>query len=292
MKPLHICLGGAGLLAGYALAEPFLWRLRTITVPVAPDGPTLDLLHLSDTHLGAMAGPRGPALVGWLRRVPEDLGIEPDLIVATGDLTEGSSGIEQLLEAVTPWRARLGAFYVLGSHDYFEPRFSGYLKYFTGRRPGPQRRADTPRLERGLKELGWTSLTNATELIEAGGSSIRLAGVDDPYLGWHSTHHIQRAADDRFAIGVMHAPDLVSEFALAGFDLSLAGHTHGGGVRFPGIGALITNSSLPSDLAMGLHRVGGMWLHVSPGLGTGPYAPIRFLARPELTLLRIRPRPF
>jgi predicted MPP superfamily phosphohydrolase len=72
---------------------------------------------------------------------------------------------------------------------------------------------------------------------------------------------------------------------LAGFDLVLGGHTHAGQVRIPGVGALVTNSSLPAALGGGLHRIGSGWLHVSPGLGTGRFAPIRFACRPEATLL-------
>jgi predicted MPP superfamily phosphohydrolase len=116
---------------------------------------------------------------------------------------------------------------------------------------------------------------------------VRVAGVDDPYLGRARTGHLHRAPDDVVAIGLMHAPDVVSAFVLAGFDLVLAGHTHAGQVRLPGIGAVVTNCSLPTGLAGGAHRVGDAWLHVSPGLGTGSFAPIRFRARPEVTLLRL-----
>ena len=87
----------------------------------------------------------------------------------------------------------------------------------------------------------------------------------------------------------MHAPDVVSDFALAGFDLVLAGHTHGGQVRIPPFGALVTNSSLPPALARGLSRVGNMWLHVSPGLGTSRFSPARFACPPEATLLQLVP---
>ncbi|MEA2517702.1 MAG: uncharacterized protein QOG16_1540, partial [Actinomycetota bacterium] len=89
------------------------------------------------------------------------------------------------------------------------------------------------------------------------------------------------------AIGLAHAPDVVSQWMLQGFDLVFTGHTHAGQVRVPGFGAVVTNSSLPTELAGGLHRVGSGWLHVSPGLGTGRFAPIRFNCRPEATLLEI-----
>jgi hypothetical protein len=70
----------------------------------------------------------------------------------------------------------------------------------------------------------------------------------------------------------------------------VAGHTHGGQVRLPFIGALVTNCSMPTRLARGLARLGRTYLHVSPGLGTGKYAPFRLLCRPEATLLELSPR--
>ncbi|MDQ3766111.1 MAG: metallophosphoesterase, partial [Actinomycetota bacterium] len=163
-----------------------------------------------------------------------------------------------------------------------------FKKYFTGdhvptKAPG----ADTDRLEQGLQTQGWIPLTNRSEALNTPFGTIRLAGVDDPYLKLHKTDHISRSAEDFLAIGLVHAPDVVSEYLLAGFDLVVGGHTHGGQVRVPFYGALVTNCKLPTALAGGLHRVGEGWLHVSPGLGQGRYTPIRFNCRPEATLLRL-----
>jgi predicted MPP superfamily phosphohydrolase len=147
--------------------------------------------------------------------------------------------------------------------------------------------ADTRQLEEGLDRLGWIPLLNRDRVITVDGKNVRLSGVDDPYIHRHQTAHIHRDASDDLAIGIMHAPDLVSQWGLNHYDLILAGHTHGGQVRVPGVGALVTNSSLPAQLAMGLSHVGSTWLHVSPGLGTSRYSPIRFLARPQATLLHV-----
>jgi predicted MPP superfamily phosphohydrolase len=70
-------------------------------------------------------------------------------------------------------------------------------------------------------------------------------------------------------------------------DLILAGHTHGGQLCVPGFGALVTNCDLPTGQAKGLSAVAGVPMHVSAGLGTSPFTPIRFACRPEATLLTL-----
>ena len=208
----------------------------------------------------------------------------------TGDMLEDDSGIEPALVALEGLEARIGRFYVLGSHDYYQARFKLPTRYLTGKRTTQLApRADVDRLEAGLAAQGWRSVSNHSAIVEGSSGPIRVAGVDDPYLGRHRTEHIRRAADEVFAVGLTHAPDVVSEWALSGFDLVVAGHTHGGQIRLPLLGALVTNSTLPAKLAMGTHRVGGAWLHVSPGLGSSKYTPVRFLARPEVTLLELVP---
>jgi predicted MPP superfamily phosphohydrolase len=92
-------------------------------------------------------------------------------------------------------------------------------------------------------------------------------------------------------LAIVHSPDPVPELAALGYDLILCGHTHGGQVRMPFVGAVVTNSKIPTRLCMGMSRFGRSYLHVSPGLGTSKYAPFRFLCRPEATVLEVVPRP-
>ncbi|HJR44650.1 MAG TPA: metallophosphoesterase [Actinomycetota bacterium] len=269
----------------YGLYEPFRFRLVSKDVPVDWGGPPLDILHLSDMHLS----PGNARLTEFLRSLPDMLERTPDLVLATGDLIRGDDAIDPVVDLLASIEARLGRFYVLGSHDYYVSAGPSYWKYFSKeRRVRSKTRTDVTRLEDGLRAKGWVPLTNRTETVEHDGGTIRLSGVDDPYLNRHDTSHIRRTAGDDLAIGLVHAPNVVTEWALAGFDLVVAGHTHAGQVRIPLVGAVVTNSDLPAALASGLHRIGRTWLHVSPGLGTGKYAPIRFLARPEATVLRLR----
>ncbi|MEA2485695.1 MAG: uncharacterized protein QOD46_806 [Actinomycetota bacterium] len=270
-------------LGAYALYEPYRYRLVTHRLDVPESVPEIKVLHLSDLHLKR----RDRRLAGFVSELSSITDI--DLILATGDLIEDNSGIDPLMGCFSTLNARQGSYYVLGSHDYHQSAFTSYAKYFTGRKKGPLAAppANTEALERGLADLGWRALTNTAETIETSSGTWKLAGIDDPYLGRHDTSVITRDSDNVLAIGLVHSPDIVSEWFLAGFDLVLAGHTHAGQVRAPFYGALVTNCSLPTGLAGGAHRVGNGWLHVSPGLGTGKFSPIRFNCLPEATILEL-----
>ena len=280
-------LGAAVSLAAYGFVEPYLVRLTRKKVTIRHGAPPVTVLHISDTHMAA--GDRH--LERFLEDLPGRIGFVPDIVAATGDLIEEDEAIDHIVRLLAGIEARIGRFFVYGSHDYFTATGPSYLKYFTGGavKHEPVRR-DESRMTEALEAKGWVNVMNRTEVVATStDSTIRVAGVNDPWLRWHETEHIERSERDDLAIALVHSPDVVSEWALNGFDLILAGHTHGGQVRIPGLGAVVTNSSLPAALASGLTRIGPTWLHVSPGLGTGHYTPIRFNCRPEATLLYLEP---
>jgi predicted MPP superfamily phosphohydrolase len=120
---------------------------------------------------------------------------------------------------------------------------------------------------------------------------IRFVGLDDPHIGRDEMPSGARQSAD-LTVGVVHAPYLRALKALAddGAELILAGHTHGGQVCIPGYGALVTNCDLDTRRVKGLSQwpdAAGAWLHVSAGLGTSPYTPVRLACRPEATILTL-----
>jgi predicted MPP superfamily phosphohydrolase len=115
--------------------------------------------------------------------------------------------------------------------------------------------------------------------------------LDDPHISRHDLRVAPRSRPEDFGLAIVHSPDPAPELVALGYQLILAGHTHGGQVRFPIVGAVLTNGTTPTKLAMGLARLGPSLLHVSPGLGTSKFAPFRFLCRPEATFLELAPRP-
>jgi hypothetical protein len=172
----------------------------------------------------------------------------------------------------------------IGSNDLFVPRLLNPLRYFIPpgkRRPRRAERGRGPELVGLLKADGWQDLDNVRREVDLGGLTIELAGLHDAHIGRADVRVLPRREPERFGIAVMHSPNSAPEAAACGYDLLIAGHTHGGQVRLPLVGALVTNCALPPRLVSGLIRMGGTWMSLSQGLGTSKYAPFRFLCRPE-----------
>jgi len=292
-----VAAAGAACVGYGVLVERDWYRLRRERVEALEPGQApLTVLHLSDLHMTAADGRRQAFL--------ERLAGEPvDLVVLTGDMLGEPAGLEPVLEALGRFRPRLGAVAVLGSNDYFAPRFRSPLTYFMG--PSSRRRRSAPRnpwreLVEGLEARGWTVLSNRRDRL----GDVELAGMDDPHIRRDDpdvpvplngaaplTRGLALSPPDppRLRLGVVHSPyrRALDAFAGNGYGLVLAGHTHGGQVCLPGVGALVTNCDLPRDQVRGLSRWGASWLHVSAGLGTSKYAPFRFACRPEASVLTV-----
>ncbi len=276
---------GALCLAYGALVERRWYRVDRRTLAILPPsarGP-ISVLHLSDLHVVA----RDRALPRFLASLPR-----PDVVVVTGDFLGEPEAVDAAVAAVRPVRGRLASWFVLGSNDLYAPRPSNPLRYLvppTRRRRRRARRGRPDELVARLVAEGWTDLDNARVATELDGLPVELVGLHDAHIDRADLTLLPRAEPGRFGIAVMHSPDAAPEAAACGYDLIFAGHTHGGQVRLPVLGALVTNSALPPRLASGLIRMGRSWLSLSPGLGTSKFAPFRFLCRPTAIWLELRP---
>ena len=293
-------VGASGL--AYSAVEAHRYRLRRLSVPVLPVGqPDLRVLHVSDMHLT----PRHRGRVAWVRSLAQ---LRPDAVVVTGDFLAHRQAVPAALEALDPLLALPGAF-VLGSNDYLEPAPVRPWLYLAGPSTVAQHRAALPwgDLVAGLTDAGWLDLSNRRGRLSVAGREVEVRGVDDPHIERDRYDQVGGPFDPGadLALGVTHAPYLRVLDAMAGdgAGLVLAGHTHGGQLCLPGIGALITNCDLAPAQAKGLSRharpgsdadpgLGGVdgrgtLLHVSAGVGTSPYAPVRFACPPEATLLTL-----
>jgi uncharacterized protein len=286
-----VAAGAAGL--GYALLEARAFTLRHFTLPVLPAGSRpLRVLHVSDLHLV----PRQRRKVEWVRGLSA---LEPDLVVSTGDNLAATDAVPAVLDAYGGLLRRPGVF-VLGSNDYWGPRPKNPARYLLPRGVGRRiagARLPTQDLVDGFTGAGWLDLTNAGGAIDVAGSRVAFVGVDDPHLHYDRYPGAARPADADLVIGVTHAPyrRVLDAMTADGADLVLAGHTHGGQLCLPLVGALVTNCDLPRRKARGVSswRAAGRTvpLHVSAGLGTNPYTPVRFACRPEASLLTLTPHP-
>jgi len=211
--------------------------------------------------------------------------------VVTGDLLAEPEAVENAVASLQPTRGRLANWFVLGSNDYFVPEPLNYFAYFRRHRKRRGARGGRARdLMAQLTADGWIDLTNSRRDTAVGGMDVELLGLDDAHIHWHDLRVAPRQTD-RFGVAVMHSPDSAPETAALGYDVIFAGHTHGGQVCMPLVGALVTNSSMPRRLVAGLFRMGPSILHTSRGLGTSKYAPFRFCCRPEATILRLTRKP-
>jgi predicted MPP superfamily phosphohydrolase len=301
MRPRHLArsaglLAAAGAVAGYASVIERNWFvLRRFDVPVLPAGARpVRVLHISDVHLT----PGRARLLSWIRSLDAT---DPDLVVNTGDSIAHTRAVQPFLDALGPLLDRPGMF-VYGSNDLFSPMPKNPARYLWRTSASDHQRhvPDLPwaELGAGMAAAGWLDLNNRHGRIKAGDLDIEVAGVHDSHIKRDRYAKIAGRADPAadLRLGVLHSPEprLLDRFAEDGYDLLLAGHTHGGQVRLPGFGTLVTNCGIDRPRARGLSRhpadAGPAWLHVSAGLGTSPWAPFRFSCRPEATLLTLLPR--
>jgi len=301
---------GLAALAWGTLVERTLFTVRHERLAVLPPGAApITILHLSDLHLA----PWQQKKIDWVRSL---VAHQPDLVVNTGDNLGHEDAYDALETALAPFQGIEGVF-VNGSNDYFGPSVKNPFSYFAGPSRDPSasvrvaRPLDTPRMERYFEDsLGWTNLNNAAHSALVNGSRIEYFGVNDAHRNWDKLGTLPRAIDELhenladegdglipadLTIGVTHSPyqRVLNSFVTNGADLILAGHTHGGQVRIPGLPALVTNCDIPRNQASGLslwnHARSTAILNVSAGLGTSIYAPVRFACRPEAVLVTLVP---
>lgn len=296
-------LAAGGAVAGAALTTYAAWEaraytLREVTVPLLPPGQeALRVLHLTDIHLTPGQGRKR----AWLAELAD---LKPDLVVNTGDNIAHQQAVPAVLDSLGCLLDVPGVF-VFGSNDYYAPILKNPVRYLfadDGRRITSSVPLPWPDLQQAFADRGWLELTNQTGALKVRGTRIAFAGVDDPHLRYDRLDLVAGPADADadLRLAVTHAPYLrvLDQFAADGYDAIIAGHTHGGQVCLPWVGALTTNCDLENARAKGLHRhpadsrpgdPGSSWLHVSAGVGTSPYARIRVACRPEATLLTLTP---
>jgi uncharacterized protein len=255
------CMAGlaTGLLCfayGVLVEADWLEVTRTVVETAKlPRGKRLRIVHLSDLHVDRRSR--------TLAKLPEVVRAEhPDLVVFTGDAINTEEGAAIFRETLGQLEAASGRFSVKGNHDVW---YWNHLDLFGGNVA--------------------TELKDDAPVLVADGD-VALCGA--PYGATGNLDACLRAAAPRFAVVAYHTPDLVEGFEPLGPDLYLAGHTHGGQVRAPFYGALVTMSKFDKKYEMGRYQVGPTILYVNRGIGFESSAPrVRFACRPEVAVIDI-----
>jgi uncharacterized protein len=253
--------------------EPHILKIsrHTVSTGKLPAGTRIRVLHLADLHLERITE-RERALQQQIQE------LSPDLILFSGDflnlsnVTDAKSWAD-LRSLLKDWNAPLGVFITSGSPPVDDPSV-------------------LPLLLEGFHHIRCLHGEKVTVVL-SGNASLDIVGLDcthKPFLDAPKMNAVLRQnASSRFSILLYHSPDLAPEAAEAGFDLMLCGHTHGGQVRLPMLGAIYASSLYGKRFEAGRYMLGTMILSVSRGLGMeGKAAPrLRFLCPPETTLWEI-----
>ncbi|MGH9514180.1 MAG: metallophosphoesterase [Terriglobales bacterium] len=264
-------LGTDGYLESYRL------QLKKIEIPLRRLPPQFDgftIVQLSDFHyeeqFSAFPIRRSVELVNSLH---------PDLVVFTGDFVTvpmfhlGQHAAREAANAVFPCaavlsriKARLGYFAILGNHDaYSNPAL----------------------VASGLRAHGIPLLKNSCVPIERDGARFWLVGIDDALEGQPDLGAaIKKIPSGEPIILLAHEPDFADEAALTPVDLQLSGHSHGGQIWIPGIGAPWL-PRLARNYPRGFYKIENMLLYTNLGIGT-IRIPVRINCIPEVTHITLR----
>jgi uncharacterized protein len=234
-----------------------------LTFADLPDGlDGFQILHLSDFHIEGT-----PGLADALCEILCEL--KADVCVMTGDYRFEDYGpcepIYPLMrQIVASLQTRLGVFGILGNHDHSEIAFR-------------------------LEEMGIRMLVNESVPVGEPGGPLWLIGVDDPFD--YQCHDLQKAMasvpPDSFRVLLAHAPEIYEEANREGIHLYLSGHTHGGQIRLPGIGAVRRNANCPAPLVYGHWHYKGVQGYTSAGVGCSSL-PVRYGCPPEIVLIELQ----
>jgi len=264
-------IAGAAVVEGF-LREPFQLDVTRLTIvsprlPAGFDG--LKIVQLSDLHLHHISRAYRTAIDVIHRE-------RPHLVVITGDLVDRPEQTVACLAFLSKLRTAAGVPVVVvpGNWDH---------------RAFPTKRSIAAWYKRLQAETRIRVLANQNVVLRRHGDRMWLVGTDDPYFGHADLDaSFKGVPDTAFALVLTHAPEAFEELAQRpAARLVLAGHTHGGQVRLPFIGAVRVPSRYGTRFARGLFKLGDTLFYVNAGMGMS-HLPIRFLCRPELTFITLK----
>lgn len=231
-------------------------------LPRSFDG--LKIAHMSDLHMTGRIDREF-----YEEAVARANKMQPDLVVITGDIIDKAKCLNWIDPVFKKLEPRLGVFYVLGNHD--------------------RRIKDEKGLRKRLKQAGMTATNSKWVPVKIGNGKLWIAGNELPwYKGAEDLAESPPDFDPKrdTTLLLSHSPDQFGWACKRDFRLVLAGHTHGGQIRIPMIGPIVSPSRYGVKFASGVFKAGKTMMHVSRGL-SGVH-PLRWNCRPEISLLTLR----
>ena len=222
----------------------------------------LRIAHISDLHMTGRIGPK------WYEYVTEQVNqLEPDVIAITGDIVENEACWSWLANSLGKLSAKHGVYFILGNHDFY---------------------IDTNKTTKLLEDLGLICLSNRRVEVEWNGVPVILAGNERPWQP--RVADLSATADEKVGpaplrLFLMHSPDEIDWACQQQAGLALAGHTHGGQLRFPVLGPIACPSRYGTRYACGVFRHGDTVMHVTRGVSGK--TPLRWNCPPEIALLEL-----
>ncbi len=273
-----------------ARKEAFDFRKEIVSVSVNTNGNgngklkglKLRILHLSDLHISRN---ESSSKLAFLQEITDD---DYDLVFLTGDIYEHDESV-----LYSPYllsrKPRLGAYAILGNHDYYHYSMSQRVWgriFKKWRHPHETKMRDLDNLVDSLEGCGYKVLRN--EAVHLKDDKISIIGIEFPGVPKEELLKISAKSDkDHLKLALFHIPKELHHFSEAGVHMAFGGHTHGGQVRLPGIGAVITDSDLPRKHASGLVKQGETMFHISRGLGADPRTNFRLNCPPTAHIIEL-----
>ena len=242
------------------------WTLDVLRLVPALSG--LTIVQLTDLHF---TGRVGKAYFREVVRVSNEL--QPDLVALTGDIIDNLACLDWIADTLGRLTARHSVYFILGNHDH--------------------RTDEVARIRRTLERSGLIGLGTQEREIEINGHPVLLAGNERPWIDAcrvRETHQPDNAGDRRVSralrIVLAHCPDQLGWARAWDADLMLAGHTHGGQIRIPPLGAIFSPTRHGVKYVSGVFYSPPTILHVSRGVSGD--IPVRWNCPPEIACLRLQ----
>ncbi|MBV9131289.1 MAG: metallophosphoesterase [Chloroflexi bacterium] len=286
-------------LAYAVLGEPYRPIFKRHRLPLPSSWPKdLSIVHISDLHVRRLDQRLLRVQREALGRLPT-----PDLLCVTGDVCEKVDDIPLLVDVLRSVKPRLGTFVVLGNHEHnaHAPhkireaekrgiwRLIGAILHLVAPKITSDGEEEGHAMAEALRAAGITVLHNEGVRVHKHGRSVWIAGCDSAWAGHADMQAAMRGRRPGEAcLSLIHEPDLAFDAEALGADLVLAGHTHGGQIRLPLIGAPYSLRLDPRiGIASGFQKLEAGLLHITTGLGHT--IPLRFGCPPEVVWMDTDP---